>query len=96
MYMTYILQCCDGSFYVGSTGDLEDRLQVHNSGDGPTFTAKRLPVRLVYSEEHPTLEAAVKRERQIKRWSHAKKTALILGDKGRLKALSRCHGQFTE
>jgi putative endonuclease len=96
MYRTYILQCSDGSFYVGSSVNLQDRVQTHNAGDGPTFTAKRLPVRLVYSEEHPMLEAALKRERQIKRWSHAKKVALVLGDKGRLKALSRCHGQLTE
>jgi predicted GIY-YIG superfamily endonuclease len=73
MYWTYILQCCDGSFYAGSTGDLAVRLQIHSSGNGPNFTASRLPVQLVFSEEQPTLEAAIKRERQIKRWSHAKK-----------------------
>jgi putative endonuclease len=92
MYWIYVLQCRDGSFYVGSTVDLQDRIHTHNAGNGPAFTAKRLPVQLAYSEEQPSLEAAVKRERQIKRWSRAKKAALISGDKGNLKALSRCHG----
>jgi putative endonuclease len=95
MFWVYILQCRDGSLYVGSTSDLEARLEVHNLGNGPVFTAKRLPVQLVNSENHPKLAAAVKRERQIKRWSRTKKIALISGDKGQLKALSRCHQMLT-
>ncbi len=90
IWWTYILECRDGSFYVGSSGDLAARLQVHQSGNGPAFTATRLPIRLVYSERQSTLQAAVGRERQLKRWSRVKKAALIAGNGERLHALSRC------
>jgi putative endonuclease len=96
MYWTYILECCDGSYYVGSTADLDARFHIHSSGNGPEFTAERLPVRLVHSEGHSSLEAATQRELQLKRWSNAKKAALIASDKIQLKTLSRCHGQLTE
>ncbi|MBX9788013.1 MAG: GIY-YIG nuclease family protein [Pirellulales bacterium] len=89
-WWTYILQCRDGSYYVGSTSDLASRIQVHQSAAGPRYTAARLPVRLVYSERHSTLQQAIRRERQIKRWSRSKKAALIAGDAATLQALSRC------
>jgi putative endonuclease len=44
----YILQCADGSYYTGSTNDLERRLQQHEAGEGANHTQKRLPVKLVY------------------------------------------------
>jgi len=84
MYFVYILQCSDGSFYVGLTQDVSDRLQIHCSGKGPTYTADRLPVRLAHQEQFATLEEAVRREKQLKGWSRAKKEALISGN---LKAL---------
>lgn len=95
MWSTYILDCADSSYYVGSTGDLTARTQIHLSGKGPDYTARRLPVRLVYAEEHQTLQAAVARERQLKRWSRAKKNALVSGDLIRLHALSRCRQSST-
>ena len=90
MYFVYIVECCDGSFYVGLTEDLEARVNVHQCGHGPSYTATRLPVRLMYSESYETLSDAVRRERQLKSWSRAKKAALIAGDKRRLKLLSKC------
>jgi putative endonuclease len=90
LYFVYILECRDGSFYVGSTSDLTARLKTHQSGNGPAYTARRLPIRLAYSESHPTLESAVGRERQLKGWSSAKRAALIDGDSSRLHDLSRC------
>ena len=92
LYCTYILQCADGTYYVGSTSNLDERVKIHCAGKGPQYTALPLPVHLVYCEEHPTLEAAVHRERQIKRWSKAKKEALIAGRPAVLKALSKCRG----
>lgn len=89
VYSTYILQCSDGSYYVGSTDDLPRRVRMHNAGKGPTWTASRLPVRLVYQEVHQARSEAVRRERQIKKWSRAKKEALISGDMERLKRLSK-------
>jgi putative endonuclease len=89
MWWVYILECSDSSFYVGSTSDLAVRVEVHESGKGSKHTAARLPIRLAFSEQHSTLESAVKRERQIKRWTRAKKAALIAGEFGELHNLSR-------
>ena len=90
-HFVYILKCADGSFYVGSAQDLEDRLKRHNSGNGAVFTALRLPVKLVYQEPCKNEDDAVKRERQIKKWSRAKKEALINGELETLKKLRKCH-----
>ena len=89
IWWTYILECRDGSFYIGSTGDLEARIRVHQSGNGPAYTAARLPIRLAYSEQHSTLQEAVARERKLKGWSRAKKGALVAGDREELHALSK-------
>jgi putative endonuclease len=88
MFFIYILRCRDGRYYVGSTHDVGKRLQVHQSGRGPAFTASRLPVALIYQESLPTLAEAVRRERQLKGWSRAKKEALVAGDQKRLRQLS--------
>jgi predicted GIY-YIG superfamily endonuclease len=69
MFSVYIVRCTDGTFYVGHTENLEARVATHNAGTGASYTAKRRPVVLVFSEEHLTRGAAIKRERQLKRWS---------------------------
>lgn len=89
MFFVYILLCSDNSYYVGLTSDLDARVNVHNAGSGATHTRARLPVRLVYSEHHEKEATAVRRERQIKGWSRAKKEALIREDLALLRALSR-------
>lgn len=76
----YILECSDGSYYVGSTPNLGKRLAQHQTGFFGGYTASRLPVQLVWSEKFPTDNDAFLRERQIKGWSRAKKEALIRGD----------------
>jgi predicted GIY-YIG superfamily endonuclease len=88
-YFTYILRCSDSSYYVGHTDNLTQPIAWHHQGHGATWTAKRRPVTLVYSETHATEAEAVRRERQIKRWSRAKKEALIAGDRIALKRLGR-------
>jgi predicted GIY-YIG superfamily endonuclease len=88
-FFVYILQCADGSLYVGHTSNVEDRVKAHNEGRGALWTACRRPVQLVYSENQPTEEQAIVRERQIKRWTHGKKLALIRGDKTALKSLAK-------
>ena len=90
-YYFYILKCSDGSYYSGSTTNLENRIKAHNQGRGASYTAKRRPVQLVYHEKFGNLDVAVKRERQIKKWSRAKKVALISGEKKKLKKLSKSH-----
>lgn len=91
MWYVYILKCADSSYYVGHTDNLDQRLKTHNSGRGPTWTASRLPVKLVYQEKHDDQTRAIKRERQMKKWSRAEKGALIAGNLHKLKSLSKCH-----
>ncbi|MCH7765890.1 MAG: GIY-YIG nuclease family protein [Acidobacteria bacterium] len=79
MYFCYILQCFDSSFYVGITDDPARRLKDHNNGKGAKYTAARRPLRMVWTEEHPNHSSALRREAQIKRWSHQKKAALAAG-----------------
>jgi len=80
MHYVYILRCSDDSYYVGSTHDLEHRLEEHHAGSYPGYTSHRLPVRLMWSSEFPTEHDAFLTERQIKGWSRAKKEALIRGN----------------
>ncbi len=88
-FFIYILRCADGAYYVGSTNDVAARVESHNAGRGPRFTACRRPVALVYSEPHATMESARGREVQIKKWSRGKKEALIAGNMDTLHELSR-------
>ena len=89
VWYVYILKCSDNSFYTGHTNNLSERLKRHNDGRGSSHTATRLPVKLIWHEEHQNETAAMKREMQIKKWSRAKKLALINGDMQKLKLLSK-------
>jgi len=91
MPFVYVVRCRDETLYVGSTTDVEARVVVHNEGRGGTYTRQRRPVSLVFVEPHETVSSATRRERQIKRWSSAKKEALISGDAGALKRLAVSH-----
>ena len=84
----YILICGNGQYYVGSTKNLDLRIEQHQLGQGSNFTKKNLPVRLVYVEEFDRIDLAFNREKQIQKWSHDKKEALINWDIKRLKLLS--------
>jgi putative endonuclease len=84
-----IARCSDGTLYVGQTADLAVREDLHNQGLESKYTAKRLPVKIVYSEPHSSPSAAHARERQLKGWTAKKKEALIAGDRVTLKSLSK-------
>ena len=73
----YMLRCKDGSLYTGWTNDLELRLAMHNSGRGAKYTRGRGPLELVYSEELPDKEAALRRECAIKKLRREQKLALL-------------------
>jgi predicted GIY-YIG superfamily endonuclease len=88
-FFVYVLLCADGSLYVGHTSDVEKQVKVHNQGHGALWTACRRPLALTYQEQHPSEADAVARERQLKRWTHAKKLALINGDRAKLKSLAK-------
>ncbi len=91
----YILRCSDGSYYVGrATGsDLGPRIDQHNAGVFGGYTASRRPVTLVWSEYFDRIRRNCRRA-ELKRWSRAKKEALIRSDWTTVQRLSqRCAGQ---
>ena len=90
----YILKCADGSYYTGSTKDLERRLEQHQNGEGANHTQKHFPVKLVYYEEFQRIDEAFYREKQVQGWSRKKKEALINGDLDRLSHLSKNYTQY--
>lgn len=73
----YMLRCKDGSLYTGWTNDLDHRLAMHSSGRGAKYTRGRGPLELVYSEELPDKEAALRRECAIKKLRREQKLALL-------------------
>lgn len=85
----YILKCADGSYYTGSTNNLDMRIAEHQSGEGANYTKTRLPVELVYCEEFSRIEDAFLREKQVQGWSRKKKEALMQGHFDRLSDLAR-------
>jgi putative endonuclease len=85
----YILECGDGSYYIGSTKDLERRIFEHQEGLGAKYTSQRLPVKLVYGEEYDRVADAYYREKQVQGWSRAKREALIKGEYETLPALAK-------
>jgi putative endonuclease len=86
----YILLCSDGSYYTGSTNDIEVRLYQHKNGEGANYTKKRLPVKLLYYEEYPRVDYAFDREKQVQGWNRKKKEALMEGKIELISTLSEC------
>ena len=72
-----MVECADGTLYTGWTTDPTRRARQHNRGAGARYTRTHGPVRLVYVEDQPDRSSAMRRERQIKRLTHAQKLALI-------------------
>ena len=79
-FWAYLLHCRGGAYYAGHTDNLDYRIAQHQAGTIAGYTAERLPVELVWSQEFGTRIEALTAERQIKGWSRAKKMALIRGD----------------
>jgi len=85
----YILRLKSGQLYIGSTTDLDQRYKDHCSGKACRTTQLDPPLALLYSEKLENFSDARKREAQVKRWSRAKKEALVARDLSKLKELSR-------
>jgi putative endonuclease len=87
---TYIVECADGSYYVGSTFELERRIWEHNHSDtaGAAYTRRRRPVRLAWAVQYDSVADAFAYEKQIQGWSRRKREALIRGDFDDLPSLS--------
>jgi len=88
-FYVYILECNDGSFYVGRTHNIEQRVSEHSIGDGCFFTAQRLPIKVVFVESVQSEQEAYALEMKIKGWSRAKKQALISGNWDQIKTLAK-------
>ncbi len=79
-YYVYILKCADKTFYTGITSDLTKRIESHQAGTFKgSYTSTRRPVKLSFYCEFTDPNMAIETEKQIKKWSQAKKKALING-----------------
>ncbi len=81
-WSVYVLECMDGSYYIGMTFLLEQRMEQH-SFHGVGYTAGHIPKKIVYVEQYDTFEMARAREIQLKGWSRMKKEKLIKGEWGK-------------
>lgn len=88
MYFVYILRNSQNKLYIGQTTDIKARIHRHNSGQASRFAKQNSPnFKLVYSEQFQTLKEAMNREKQLKKWTRAKKEALIANNLDLLKIL---------
>ena len=90
-YFVYILKCSDSSYYVGITSNLDRRVTEHNAGKySDAYTFSRRPVELVWYQEFLEPNQAISFEKKIKKWSRAKKEAVIKGEWDLLPILAEC------
>jgi putative endonuclease len=80
MPWVYIVECRDGSYYVGSTSDLERRVSEHNEGTGAAYTRHRRPVTLRWAAQYDRVEDSYAAEKRLQGWGRPKRQALIDGD----------------
>lgn len=76
-----MLLCDQKTFYVGMTSDINKRLKEHKNKES-FFTKKFSDIKLIYCEKYDSEKDAVRREKQLKGWSRAKKQLLLSGDLG--------------
>jgi putative endonuclease len=90
-YYVYIIKCSDQSYYTGITNNISKRFTEHQKGiDKFSYTYKRRPLTLEFVQEFNDVLQAISFEKKIKKWSRAKKSALIKGDGKTLKILAEC------
>ncbi|HEY4440617.1 MAG TPA: GIY-YIG nuclease family protein [Candidatus Elarobacter sp.] len=88
-FCVYVLLCRDGSFYIGSTSKLQQRIAQHHAGSFRScYTFDRRPLKVVHVSEYGTADEAFTAERKLKRWSHAKKAAFVQQDFDALRRIS--------
>lgn len=85
-----------GALYIGVTNELKRRYAEHLSGDADSFTKKYKVIHLVYYEETENIEAAIKREKQLKNWRRQWKINLIEATNPQWKDLSRYYRMGSE
>jgi putative endonuclease len=86
----YILKCSDDSYYTGITSNLTKRISEHQTGKHKdSYTHSRRPIDLVFYAEFTDINLAIETEKQIKKWSRAKKEALINDEFDKLPNLAK-------
>jgi putative endonuclease len=75
-YFVYILVCKDGTFYTGYTHNVKTRMKLHKLGRGAKYVRTHQPEKVVYLERFENRREAMKREREIKKLTHAEKFKL--------------------
>ena len=76
-YFVYLVQCVDGTYYSGSTNNLDARIRLHNAGNGAKYLRGRGPVNLVYAKEYRYYKNALRAEWYLKRQTRAYKEEVI-------------------
>jgi len=76
-FFVYIVQCRDGTYYTGSTNNIDNRVKLHNKGHGAKYLRGKLPVKLVYAKEYHYYKNVLRRERDIKKMTRKQKEKLI-------------------
>lgn len=89
MFTLYILECRDGTLYIGHTDNLDERMSQHDSGMADSYTSTRRPLRLIHAQEFESRYEALAMERKLKGWSRAKKLGYITGDWNAIRVLAR-------
>jgi putative endonuclease len=75
-YYVYIILCEGNNYYTGYTRNVGSRFRLHTNGKGARYTRIHRPKNLVYVEEFDSRSEAMKREKRVKKLSHAQKTKL--------------------
>ncbi|MFT5823529.1 MAG: putative endonuclease [Crocinitomix sp.] len=93
----FILECSNGTYFTGSTINLEKSMLAQFSGKGANHTKKYQPQNLMYLEDFWEINHAFKREKQVQNWSHNKKSGLIAANQEELLRLADKHNvlQYT-
>ena len=78
-FYVYILECQDGTYYTGSTNNIEKRIALHNAGRGAKYTRDRRPVKLIWSKEYRQFKSAFMTEIRIKQLTRGQKEELVGG-----------------
>jgi len=78
-HYVYIVECRNGTYYTGYTGDLKKRVETHNAGKGAKYTRDRRPVKLVWSKKYGYFKSAFKLEKRIKTLTRLQKQSLVGG-----------------
>lgn len=89
IFFVYILRAPDNRFYVGQTNNLERRMKEHHHHDPNSkhYVQSFDDFKFLYSEHYPSRWRAIKREAELKSWTHAKKSTLVYRDIAQLEAL---------